>query len=156
MNSRTYKARFYLTNPVPYGTINYSEKTNEVIDMTVYVKDASKSVLSGLSKMKAAMIEDYAKFMPPTKSDTTAKMNAEYVDKFDIRYGTKYIKIVQKDGGVKAFVVGVDNDKKFKLGDILLPAGYNAPARNLARGNILDGDYTIAWTGALYAGGTPM
>jgi len=144
-----------LTNPVPYGTINYSEKTNEVIDMTVYVKDASKSVLSGLSKMKAAMIEDYAKFMPPTKSDTTAKMNAEYVDKFDIRYGTKYIKSVSDGGGVKAFVVGVDNDKKFKLGDILLPAGFNAPARNFARGNILDGDYTIAWTGALYAGGTP-
>ena len=43
--------------------------------MTVIVKDASKSVLSGLSKMKAAMIADYADFMPPTKSDTTAKMN---------------------------------------------------------------------------------
>ena len=112
----------------------YSEKTNEVIDMTVYVKDASKSVLSGLSKMKAAMIEDYAKFMPPTKSDTTAKMNAEYADNFDIRYGKKYIKIVSDGGGVKAFVVGVDNDKKFKLGDILLPAGYNAPARNFAVG----------------------
>mgnify|MGYP003632718093 FL=1 len=121
--------------------------------MTVHVKDASKSVLSGLSKMKAAMIEDYAKFMPPTKSDTTAKMNAEYADNFDIRYGKKYIKIVSDGGGVKAFVVGVDNDKKF--GDILLPAGFNAPARNFARGNILDGDYTIAWTGALYAGGTP-
>ena len=144
-----------MTNPVPYGTINYSEKTNEVIDMTVHVKDASKSVLSGLSKMKAAMIEDYAKFMPPTKSDTTAKMNKEYAENFTIKYGKKYIKIVSDGGGVKAFVVGVDNDKKFKKGDILLPAGYNAPARNFARGNILDGDYTIAWTGALYAGGTP-
>ena len=30
--------------------------------MTVYVKDASKSVLSGLSKMKATMIADYADF----------------------------------------------------------------------------------------------
>ena len=59
------KLIFCLTNPVPYGTINYSEKTNEVIEMTVYVKDASKSVLSGLGKMKAAMIADYAKFMPP-------------------------------------------------------------------------------------------
>ena len=43
--------------------------------MTVYVKDASKSVLSGLSKMKAAMIEDYAKFMVPD-TDTKKKMNA--------------------------------------------------------------------------------
>ena len=123
--------------------------------MTVYVKDASKSVLSGLSKMKVAMIEDYAKFMPPTKSATTAKMNKEYAENFTIKYGKKYIKIVSDGGGVKAFVVGVENDKRFKLGDILLPAGYNAPARNFARGNILDGDYTIAWTGALYAGGTP-
>ena len=61
--------------------------------MTVYVKDASKSVLSGLSKMKAAMIEDYAKFMVPD-TDTKKKMNAAYADNFDIRYGKKYIKIV--------------------------------------------------------------
>ena len=117
--------------------------------MTVYVKDASKSVLSGLSKMKAAMIADYAKFMPPTKSDTTAKMNADYADGFDIRYGKKYIKIVCNNS-VAAFVVGVDNDKKFKKGDILKAAGWNAPARNAARGNILDGGYAIDWTGPLY------
>ena len=67
----------------------------------------------------------------------------------------KYIKIVENGGGVKAFVVGVENDKRFKLGDILLPAGYNAPARNFARGNILDGGYNIGWTGPLYGTGTP-
>ena len=117
--------------------------------MTVIVRNGSLSVLSGLGKMKAAMIEDYAKFMPPSKSDVTAKMNADYADGFDIRYGKKYIKIVCNNS-VAAFVVGVDNDKKFKVGDILLPAGYNAPARNFARGNILDGDYSIAWTGACY------
>ena len=44
--------------------------------MTVYVKDASKSVLSGLSKMKAAMIADYADFMVPD-TDTKKKMNAD-------------------------------------------------------------------------------
>ena len=116
--------------------------------MTVYVKDASKSVLSGLSKMKAAMIEDYANFMVPD-TETKKKMNAAYADNFDIRYGKKYIKIVCKDS-VAAFVVGVDNDKKFKKGDILKPAGWNAPARNAARGNILDGGYAIDWTGPLY------
>ena len=116
--------------------------------MTVYVKDASKSVLSGLSKMKAAMIEDYAKFMVPD-TDTKKKMNAAYADNFDIRYGKKYIKIVCNNS-VVAFVVGVDNDKKFKKGDILKAAGWNAPARNAARGNILDGGYAINWTGACY------
>ena len=116
--------------------------------MTVFVKESSNSVLSGLSKMKAAMIEDYAKFMVPD-TDTKKKMNAAYADNFDIRYGKKYIKIVCGNS-VAAFVVGVDNDKKFKKGDILLPAGFNAPARNFARGNILDGGYGIAWTGPLY------
>ena len=117
--------------------------------MTVIVRNGSLSVLSGLGKMKAAMIEDYAKFMPPSKSDTTAKMNADYADNFDIRYGKKYIKIVCNNS-VAAFVVGVDNDKKFKKGDILKATGWNAPARNAARGNVLDGGYAIDWTGPLY------
>ncbi len=116
--------------------------------MTVIVKDASNSVLSGLGKMKAAMIADYAKFMVPD-TDNKKKMNANYADTFDIRYGKKYIKIVC-DNSVAAFVVGVDNDKVFKKGDILKPAGWAAPARNAARGNILDGDYPINWTGSLY------
>ena len=112
------------------------------------MRNGALSVLSGLGKMKAAMIEDYAKFMPPTKSPTAAKMNAEYAENFTITYGKKYIKITEKGGGVKAFVVGVDNDKKFKKGDILKPAGWAAPARNFARGNVLDGGYPIQWTGA--------
>ena len=117
--------------------------------MTVIVRNGSLSILSGLGKMKAAMIEDYAKFTPPSKSDVAAKMNANYADGFDIRYGKKYIKIVCNNS-VAAFVVGVDNDKKFKKGDILMAAGWNAPARNAARGNILDGGYAIDWTGPLY------
>ena len=116
--------------------------------MTVYVKDSSKSVLSGLSKMKSAMIADYAKFIVPD-TDNKKKMNADFADNFDIRYGKKYIKIVCGNS-VAAFVVGVDNDKKFKKGDILKPAGYAAPARNAARGNVLDGGYPINWTGPLY------
>ena len=117
--------------------------------MTVYVKDSSKSVLSGLGKMKAAMIADYAKFMVPD-TDNKKKMNEDYKNNFTITYGKKYIKITEKGGGVKAFVVGVDNDKKFKKGDILMAAGWNAPARNAARGNVLDGGYAINWTGACY------
>ena len=117
--------------------------------MTILVNDAATTVLDGLGKMKAAMIADYADFMVPD-TDTKKKMNAAYADNFDIRYGKKYIKIVENGGGVKAFVVGVDNDKRFKKGDILKAAGWNAPARNAARGNILDGGYAINWTGPLY------
>ena len=117
--------------------------------LTVYVKESSESILSGLSKMKAAMIEDY------NRADfSTAKMRQDFVDGFEVTYGSKYIKIVKSDHyghqSVQAFVVGVDNDKKFKKGDILKPAGWAAPARNAARGNILDGGYPINWTGPLY------
>ena len=51
---------------------------------------------------------------------------------------------------ITAFVVAVDDDVRFRKGDILKPAGYNAPARNSPRGNILDGNYPINWTGPLY------
>ena len=83
-------------------------------------------------------------------SDINKKMIAEFNDKLTYKMGSKYIKVFKLDGGVWGFVVNTDNDKKFKKGDILKAAGYNAPARNAARGNILDGGYTIRWTGPLY------
>ena len=117
--------------------------------MTVYVKEGAETIVAGLGKMKDAMIRDYIGFMPP-KDENRKNMCERYENNFTITYGKKYIKITEKGGGVKALVVGVDNDKVFKKGDILKPAGYAAPARNAARGNILDGGYPINWTGPLY------
>ena len=122
--------------------------------MTTFVKEGANTVLDGLTKMKTAMIDDYVDWTTRCGgrelSDTNKRMIAEYKENYTITYGKKYIKITEKGGGVKAFVVGVDNDKKFKMGDILKPAGWAAPARNAARGNILDGGYPINWTGPLY------
>ena len=117
--------------------------------MTTYVSESSVSVLAGIGRMKSAMIADYKLFMPPRGSEVTAKMNEKYVNSFEVKYGRKYIKILS-NRSVTAFIVGTDKDKKFKKGDILKPAGYAAPARNAARGNILDGGYNICWTGPLY------
>ena len=117
--------------------------------MTIYVSESSPSVLDGIGKMKSAMIDDYKLFMPPTKSDITAKMNEEYVNSFEVKHGSKYIKILSNRSAT-AFIVGTDKDKKFKKGDILMAASYAAPARNGSRGNVLDGDYPINWTGPLY------
>jgi len=76
------------------------------------------------------------------------KMIAEFNEGITYKAGSKYIKVIKKSGGVWGFVVNTDNDKKFKKGDILKAAGWAAPARNFARGNILEGGYTVRWTGA--------
>ena len=81
-------------------------------------------------------------------SDINEKMIAEFNKKITFKVNTKYIKVFTEGGSVWGFVVNTDNDKKFKKGDILKPAGWAAPARNFARGNILEGGYTIRWTGA--------
>ena len=77
-------------------------------------------------------------------------MIAEFNENLTYKTGSKYIKVFTEGGSVWGFVVNTDKDKKFKLGDILKAAGYAAPARNAARGNIIDGGYTIRGTGPLY------
>ena len=83
-------------------------------------------------------------------SDINKEMIARFNENLTYKTGSKYIKIFTVGGSVWGFVVNTDKDKKFAKGDILKAAGYNAPARNSARGNIIDGGYTIRWTGPLY------
>jgi|TARA_R110000822_G_scaffold138414_2_gene275990 hypothetical protein len=83
-----------------------------------------------------------------TLSEVNEKMIAEFNENITFKVGSKYIRVFNEGGSVWGFVVNTDNDKKFKKGDILKAAGYAAPARNFARGNILEGGYTSRWTGA--------
>ena len=121
--------------------------------MTVYVKENTEDMAEALSYMETAMIEDYNHF---TNMDTEVarKMRLEFATGIEMLYGSKYIKIITgKHGGnrsVWGFIVNTDEDKKFKKGDLLKAAGWAAPARNAARGNILKGGYVINWTGPLY------
>lgn len=65
-----------------------------------------------------------------------------------VSYGSKYAKIVANNS-VWGFVVITDTDKKFPKWSILKAAGWNAPARNFARGNLLElNKMTVRWTGA--------
>ena len=86
---------------------------------------------------------------PENRTEIQAKMYDEFVQALRIEEGRKYIKII-KQGSVWGFIQKEDDAKGFRKGDILLAAGYNAPARNKARGNILDGGYKIRWTGPYY------
>jgi len=71
----------------------------------------------------------------------------EFNTGFDVRPGNKYIKIINR-GGVWGFICLYD-DHKFKRGDILKSASFNAPARNFARGNLFKrGSYKAVWSGA--------
>ena len=121
--------------------------------MTVFVKEKTKDMVEAISYMETAMIEDYNHFMN-RDDEVTAKMRLEFATGIEYKYGSKYIKIITgKNGGnrsVWGFIVNTDFDKKFKKGDLLKAAGWTTPARNAARGNILDGGYVINWTGPLY------
>ena len=121
--------------------------------MTVFVKEKTKDMVEALSFMETAMIEDYNSFMG-RDDEIRAAMRLEFATGIEMKYGSKYIKIITgKHGGntsVWGFVVNTDNDKKFKKGDLLKAAGWAAPARNAARGNILEGGYPLNWTGPLY------
>ena len=99
---------------------------------------------TALEAVKEVMIKDYMRFMPENE-----RMQTEFIEGIGLKEGQKYIKILQRNS-VWGFVVNTETDKKFKYGDILKAAGYAAPARNGARGNIIDGGYTINWTGPLY------
>lgn len=116
--------------------------------MTVRVTKSAKTIEDGILNMKDAMIFDYQGFMPP-EDNIRREMFDVYVNTLSETYGSKYIKVIS-NGSVSAFIVNTKNDKKFRYGDILKAASWKAPARNAARGNVLEGNYNINWTGACY------
>ena len=120
--------------------------------MTVYVKKEKNTTLEkGVDNLMNAMIEDYTGESRWTSlaMDRKTDMQKRYVEGLVATKGKKYWKIIQDDSAT-SFIVAVDDDKKFRKGDILMAASWNAPARNRARGNVIDGEYGINWTGAEY------
>ena len=119
----------------------------------ITVRKPSATLDEGIKVMIEAMIEDYNAFT------ANEQMQDKFANGFDIRKGRKYIKVIH-DHSVWAFIVKddpfpmlvtkKDDSGYFRCGDILKPAGWSAPARNKARGNVLDGGYRVQWTGPLY------
>ena len=117
----------------------------------IQVDKKADNLKDGITNMMLGAKDDYIKMSTSGGKELTG-YSKEQVDNWDnktkVSEGKKYIKIVQ-DTGVFCFIAKEDF-KHFKKGDILKAAGYNAPALNSARGNVLSGNYLIQWTGPLY------
>ena len=81
------------------------------------------------------------------------EMIENYCNGLEVTEGSRYWKIISTNGsGTQKSVAGFiakAGDKKFREGDMLKAAGWSAPARNFARGNVLDGTglNNARWTG---------
>ena len=115
----------------------------------INVTKTANNLEQGIKNMMAGAKLDYEKWSSGDGTSSYCKQQiAEWDSKTSVREGKKYIKVVQENG-VFCFVCKTDF-KHFKKGDILKAAGFNAPALNSARGNVLTGNYAIQWTGPLY------
>ena len=114
-----------------------------------------------IEKVLEAMREDYKRWSGRCASHPTdashsrikTEMEENYCNGLEVTEGSRYWKIIGSNGGgsqrsVKGFIVKA-GDKKFLEGDMLKAAGWAAPARNFARGNVLDGTgfNNARWTG---------
>lgn len=99
-----------------------------------------------ISVLIEAIKDSYANYSEIT--EIRKKMIEEFNKKVHTIEGKKYIKVVA-GSSVWGFIVKED-EGKFRKGDILKAASWAAPAKNAARGNIIDGGYQIHWTGPNY------
>ena len=117
----------------------------------IKVDKTADNLNDGIVNMMNGAKDDYIRMSTSGGKELTG-YSKEQVDNWDnntkVSQGKKYIKIVQGTG-VFAFVMKEDSGR-FKKGDVLKAAGYNKPALNSARGNVLTGNYAIQWTGPLY------
>ena len=111
-----------------------------------------------LEKLLDAIKADFAKSQRRwIKSDKSNAQRIEdsikaHCEQLGYKAGKKYIKITERNGGSAwGFIVNSNDDPKFKRGDILKAASWSAPAKNKARGNVIEEDFSwVRWTGPEY------
>ena len=91
-----------------------------------------------------------------TISDHVLKMQEDFKNGWTIKEGKKYIGIYKTLGNQSSIWGGVVKEDSanglLKKGDILKAAGYGTYTMVGAgrRGNVLEGNYSVSWTGANY------
>ena len=85
------------------------------------------------------------------RANITVRTPEMFREQLEVIVGNKYIKVTERGERVWGFVVNTETDKKFQFGDILMAAGWKAPARNHARGNVINEEFgAVNWTGPGY------
>ena len=112
-----------------------------------------------IEKVLETMRKDYIRWSDSSKlfNRERSRLNDEMIENYcnglRVEENRRYWKITSTNGSgtqrsVSGFIVKA-GDKKFLEGDMLKAAGWAAPARNFARGNVLDetGLNNARWTG---------
>ena len=131
--------------------------TVEITEEMKMTGEDTSLLVDGLDELVELAKKDYRKWSDigsryDGETDSRRKIKDDMISEYnrEISYsdGSKYVKIITGNS-VWGFVVRVHNDKNFRFGDILKPAGRKTPARNFARGNVIDGNFGgVSWTGA--------
>ena len=117
-------------------------------------------VMDGVNNLIKAIKADYCDGTSydgsKTKTDVRLEMEEKFKNGVSIKYGQKYIGIYTALGNQSSIWGGVAKKDsacgKVKKGDILKAAGYGAYTLVGAgrRGNVLEGNFSVSWTGANY------
>jgi len=107
-----------------------------------------------IERVLDSMREDYCRWNRSGR-DISEKilsdMERDFCEGLEVTEGSRYWKIISDKRGsrsVSGFICKA-GDKKFREGDMLKAASWATPARNFARGNVLDGTGVdrVRWTG---------
>ena len=107
-------------------------------------------VQDGIKNLIKAANADYC------DGNTNERMCEEFKNGWTIKNGQKYIGIYKTQGNQSSIWGGVVKKDsacgRLKKGDILKAAGYGAYTMVGAgkRGNVLEGNFSVSWTGANY------
>ena len=118
------------------------------------------NVMDGVKNLIKAANADYCDGTSydgsKTKTDVMLEMEEKFKNGIEIRNGQKYIGIYTSSGHQSSIWGGVAKKDsacgKVKKGDILKAAGYGTYTMVGAgrRGNVLEGNFSVSWTGANY------